>query len=666
MIDLLFEPIRINRMAVKNRIVMPAMHLNMAKDFQVTPRLVEFYEERAKGGAGIIVVGFATVDDLSGSSLNIGAHKDEFIPGLSELAAAIGRHGAKSAVQLNHAGRYNFSFFLDGKQPVAPSPIASRLTKETPRELPVEKIREVVASFGRAADRAKRAGFDAVEVLCGTGYLISEFLSPLTNQRTDDYGGSFENRTRFALEVIASVRAAVGPEYPVVARMNGNDFMPQGQGRRDLGRFAEILVGAAVDALCINVGWHEARVPQIVSEVPRGGFGYLARSVKERVDVPVIASHRINDPAVARQMMEDGLCDMVAMGRSLIADPYLPAKAAAGRETEIVHCIGCAQGCFDHLFELKPVACLCNPRAGRERQAVVEKAPRPMKVLVAGGGPAGMSAAAAAADRGHEVVLYEAGGLLGGQLHLAAAPPGRGEFAQLSEDLARQLEIRKVRVVLHRPVNEAVLETERPDAVILATGARPVTPAVPGADLPHVLQAWDVLGGRSRTGQKVVVVGGGAVGVETALFLAAKGTLTAEALKFLFVNRAETAEDLYELSVRGTKDVVLVEMIDRVGADIGKSTRWAMLQHLKQSGVSVRTDARVEQISKSGVRIVTGDNAEEIAADSVVLALGASPYNPLQPLVEKRCIPFQLVGDARSLAKAFDAVHQGFEAGRSL
>jgi len=498
------------------------------------------------------------------------------------------------------------------------------------------------------------------------GYLISEFLSPLTNLRTDDYGGSFENRTRFAKEVIASVRKAVGTEYPVVARMNGNDFMPQGQGRRDLGRFAEILVGAGVDALCINVGWHEARVPQIVSEVPRGVFGYLARSVKERVNVPVIASHRINDPAVARQMMEDGLCDMVAMGRSLIADPYLPEKAAAGRETEIVHCIGCAQGCFDHLFELKPVACLCNPRAGREREAAVKKAPHPIKVLVAGGGPAGMSAAAAAADRGHEVVLYEAGGRLGGQLHLAAAPPGRGEFAQMAEDMARQLTIRAVRVVLHRPVDEAVLDAEGPDAVILATGACPVAPAVPGADLPHVFQAWDVLGGRCRTGQKVVVVGGGAVGVETALFLAAKGTLTAEAVKFLLVNRAEPAEDLYDLCVRGTKEVVLVEMIDRIGADIGKSTRWAMLQHLKQCGVAVRTDAKVEQITQSGVRIVTGDAAEEVLADSLVLALGAAPWNPLQSLVEKKRIPFQIVGDARSLAKAFDAVHQGFEAGRSL
>ncbi|RPJ73244.1 MAG: NADH:flavin oxidoreductase, partial [Desulfobacteraceae bacterium] len=330
--DPLFEPIRINRLELKNRICMPAMHLNMAKNFEVTDPLVDFYAERARGGAGLITVGFATVDEDSGGALNIGAHRDEFIPGLRRLAKAITANGARAAVQINHAGRYNFSFFLDGRPPVAPSAVASRLTGETPRELSIEEIRRVIERFVAAAKRVKAAGYDALEVLCGTGYLISEFLSPLTNRRSDAYGGDFANRMRFGVEVIQAIRAGVGPEFPVIVRMNGNDFMPGGNGRRELQEFAIELVKAGTDAISVNVGWHEARVPQIVAAVPRGVFAYLARGIKEHVGVPVMAGHRINDPAAARELIADGMCDLVAMGRALIADPALPEKARTRRE----------------------------------------------------------------------------------------------------------------------------------------------------------------------------------------------------------------------------------------------------------------------------------------------------------------------------------------------
>jgi 2,4-dienoyl-CoA reductase (NADPH2) len=379
--DPLFRPITLNRLEVSNRIYLPAMHLGMAVDYQVTDQLEAFYAERARGGAGMICVGYATVDDLSGNTQNIGAHDDAFIPGLERLAAAIKYNGARCAVQLNHAGRYNFSFFMDGKQPVAPSPVASRMTGETPRELSIEEIGETIEAFAAAALRVKTAGFDAVEVLSGTGYLISEFLSPLTNQRTDRYGGSLENRMRFGLEVMAAVRDAVGDDYPLIVRMNGNDFMPGGNGRLELQAYARALAAGPADALCINVGWHEARVPQIVTAVPRGVFAYLAKAIREQVDVPVIASHRINTPDTAREMIADGMCDMVAMGRSLIADPRLPEKARQKKEADIVHCIACAQGCFDHLFQLKHVECLCNPRAGHETAGAVKKASPSKKVM---------------------------------------------------------------------------------------------------------------------------------------------------------------------------------------------------------------------------------------------------------------------------------------------
>jgi 2,4-dienoyl-CoA reductase (NADPH2) len=664
--DPLFNPIKIGRLEVKNRIYLPAMHMNMAEDYLVTEKLVEFYAERARGGVGMISVGYATVDELSGSTMNIGAHKDEFIPGLRQLADAINENGARSAVQLNHAGRYNFSFFTGGKKPVAPSPVPSRMTKETPRELKIEEIGEIVESFAQAARRVQEAGFDAVEVLSGTGYLISEFLSPLTNLRTDEYGGSYDNRMRFGLEVMQRIKAVTGSDYPLIVRMNGNDFMPGGQGRKELAVYAQALADVGVDALCINVGWHEARVPQITTSVPRGVFGYLAKGIKELVNVPVIASHRINDPATAREMIADGACDMVAMGRPLIADPYLPEKAATGREKEIVHCIACAQGCFDHLFKLKQVECLCNPKAGHEKECRLQASDSPSKVMVVGGGPAGMSAALAAAECGHEVVIYEKENRLGGQLYLASAPPGRAEFEELAKDLATQVAVQNIRVVLNTAVDEKILDDEKPGTVILATGAKPITPPIPGVELAHVVQSWDVLLNRVSTGQKVVVIGGGAVGVETALFLGEKGTLSGEAVKFLLVNKAETPEDLYELATQGTKDVVLIEMIKKIGKDIGLTTRWGMLQDMSRIGVKTNVSTKALEITPEGVTVEMDGRTETLPADTVVLAVGSQSYNPLQETMDKKGIPYQVTGDAQSVALAFDAMHNGFAAGRNI
>ncbi len=664
--DSLFDSVKINQLEIKNRIYMPAMHMNMARDFEVTDQLIDFYAERARGGVGIITVGYATVDEFSGNSTNIGAHKDEFIPGLQSLAKAIQANGALAAVQINHAGRYNFSFFLDGKQAVAPSAVPSRMTRETPRELAIDEIKQIIDHFARAALRVKKAGYDAVEVLSGTGYLISEFLSPLTNQRQDEYGGSFDNRMRFGLEVIAAARREVGDDFALIVRMNGNDFMPGGNGRQDLQEYAKRLVEMGVDALNINVGWHEARVPQIVTSVPRGVFGYLSKGIKQLVDVPVIAGHRINDPATAREMIADGLCDMVAMGRPLIADPYLPQKARSGREADIVHCIACAQGCFDNLFRLKPVECLCNPKAGRERESAVEITTIPKKIMVIGGGAAGMSAALSAREKGHDVTLYEKADRLGGQLHLAAAPPGREEFAALAKDLERQVTLSAVKVVLNTEVDETLIANEKPDAVILATGAVPIKPPIPGCDLPNVLQAWDVLRGKTATGRRVVVIGGGAVGVETALYLAEKGTLSAEALKFLLVNRAEDPEVLYELATRGTKEIVVIEMIDKMGKDIGKTTRWGILQDLSRQGIKARVATKALEITATAVRVEIEGAIEEIPAEFVILAAGAQSYHPLAEVIEQKGIPCEIIGDADRVAMAFDAVHQGFTAGRSI
>ncbi len=665
--DPLFESIKINTLEIKNRIYLPAMHLGMANNFEVTDQIIEFYVERARGGVGMITVGYATVDDLSGNTTNIGAHKDEFIPGLKRLAGAINNNGARSCVQINHAGRYNFSFFLDGKQPVAPSAVASRMTKETPKALETEDIHQIVDNFAKAAMRIQKAGYDAVEVLSGTGYLISEFLSPLTNQRTDEYGGGLENRMRFGLDIMKAIRKQVGKDFPIIVRMNGNDFMPGGQGREELQQYAKALVEeASVDALCINVGWHEARIPQITAAVPRGAFAYLSKGIKEVVNVPVIASHRINDPETARELIADNMCDMVAMGRSLIADPYLPEKAQDGREEDILHCIACAQGCFDNLFKLKHVECLCNPRAGYECDGVCEIAKTPKKVMIIGGGAAGMNAAIAASERGHEVTVYEKSDELGGQLYLAGAPPGREEFAELAYDLETKVYANNINIILNQTVDKELIDREKPDHIILATGASYMTPPIPGAELPHVVQAWDVLADNVYTGKRVVIIGGGAVGVETALLLAEKGTLSADVLKFLFVNKAETPEVLYEMATRGTKQITIIEMIDAIGKDFGKSTRWGMLQDVTRYGVESKVTSKALEITPTGIKIETGQGVEEIPADTIVLAAGSRSVNELAAVIEAQKIPFDVIGDANTIGMAFDAVHQGYKAGMNI
>lgn len=665
--DPLFEPITINNLQIKNRINLPAMHLNMCRNGEISDQIIQFYAERARGGVGLITVGYATVDDISGLPTCIGAHDDKYIPGLKQLADAIKTNGARTAVQLNHGGREMHSAILKGKQAIAPSAIFCRFTKETPRAMEATEIQEVINAFAQAAVRVKIAGFELIEVLAGTGYMISSFLSPLTNQRDDEYGGSLENRMRFGLEVMQAIRKAVGPHYPVVARINGTDLIPGGIGRKNSEAFGVALVEkAGVDALHINVGWHEASVPQIITSVPRGAYAYLARGFKELVDVPVISAHRINEPALARELIADGMCDMVSMGRGLIADPYLPEKVRTGREKEMIHCIACAQGCFDRIPEMKPITCLCNPRAGREKETRITQIDTPKKVMVIGGGAAGMSSALAASERGHNVTLYDKDDRLGGQLYLAAAPPGREEFAQLAKDLEHRLALSDVNVCIGQQVDEALIDAETPDVAILATGATPISIPIPGANLPHVVQAWDVLRNKVHTGRRVVIIGGGAVGVETALFLAEKGTLTGDVVKFFLVNKVEDPETIYELATRGTREVTIIEMLDKMGQDFGRTTRWTMFQDMDRRQINTKTATKAIEISPDRMIIEHDDTRESIPADTVVLAVGVKPSDHLVKILEKKNILYQVVGDARNIGQAFDAMHQGFDSGRAI
>ncbi|MGE5840766.1 MAG: FAD-dependent oxidoreductase [Deltaproteobacteria bacterium] len=655
----LFSPIRINSMMLKNRIVMTAMHLGYTPEGTVTDRLIDFYALRAKGGAGLIIVGGCTIDPWAGMADMISIMDDSFVPGLERLTRAVKKSGAKIAAQLYQAGRYAHSSLIGGRKPFSASAVRSRFTGETPRALDLEEIPAVQDRFAEAAFRAKRAGFDGVEILGSAGYLISQFLSPLTNLREDQYGGSLENRMRFGIEVSEKVRSSVGPAYPILMRLAGNDFMPGSNTNREARIFASELEKVGVDCFNVTGGWHETRVPQLTMHVPRKAYTYLARGIRNAVSVPVIASNRINDPVPAEEILRDGRADLVTMARALLADADLPNKALQGKEQLITHCVACNQGCFDRVFQHEPASCMVNPAAGMETELLMSSALRKKKVLIIGGGIAGMKAAVTASDRGHQVLLVEKSSRLGGQILLNAKIPGREELLLAAEDLERNLRARPMEILLRNEANGDFVRDMAPDALVVATGASPLLPSIPGIDHPNVVLAWDVLAGTVTVGEKVVIVGGNAVGLETALYLASHGTITPEVLHFLMVHKAESPETIEELLNRGDKEVCVVEMTKKLGQDIGNSTRWTVMAELKRLGVKTITGAKAVEVNDTGLKIQKETREEILSADSVVMATGSKPENTLASL--KDLVPeFYVIGDAKQPRSALEAIKEGF------
>lgn len=670
---ILFKPIEIGTLTLKNRIVMPALHHNYSPEGLINEKLICYYEARARGGAALIIVGGCSIDLSGGGPLMIGLHDDSYIPGLQQLADRVKGAGARIAAQLYQAGRYaHRAFTLE--EPLAPSPIPSRLTRDIPREMAAADIEKVIDSFAAAAQRARRAGFDAVEVIASAGYLICQFLSPLTNRREDEYGGSFENRSRFGVEVVRRIRKEIGPAFTILVRLSGHDFMPGGNTNSEAARFAALLERAGADAFNVTGGWHESPVPQITGHLPRGGYAYLARGIREAVGVPVIAGNRINDPAVAEQILTDGCADLVSMGRALIADPDLPEKCRSGKG-ELRRCIACNQGCLDAVFTLKEVFCTVNPRAGRESEGEIAPAAKAKKVLVIGGGPAGLEAALTAARRGHRVTIWEKGSRTGGQLHLAARPPGKNEFGSLLDYYAGALAAAGVEIVLNREATVELIIEYGADAVVIATGARPAPPPFPieeGA-AGKVAYAFDVLDGSAIPGRRVVIAGGGSVGCETALTIASMGTLDAAMLKFLMEHEAETAETLQRLLNRGTREVTVVEALEKAGRDFGISTRWIVLGNLRRLGVKVITGAQIAGVKEDHVIVekksaAEGDIPETVLlpADSVVVAVGARPAGNLFAELEGRIASLYRIGDALSPRKLTEAIREGYNLGREL
>ncbi len=666
MFDCLFSPITINKTEIKNRVAYPSLGLLFSYDKKLNDRYFHFYVERARGGAGIVTVGPVGIDELGSGIAAPSLATDEAIPSFRELADAINREGAASWIQLFHAGGYAYSFMIGGKQALAPSAIYSRYTKETPKEMTIDDIKTVQEAFVRAGERAKEAGFTGVEIIGSAGYLVTQFLSPLKNQRTDEYGGSFENRTRFIREIIQRMRERLGPDYPVTIRMAGNDFVPGSNTSLDTPEFAKHYEECGIDAINVTGGWHESRVPQLSMELPRGGFAYLAQNIRNHVSVPVIASNRISDPLIAEQMLVDGMADMINLGRVLIADPYWPQKAMEGRVDEIRPCVSCSQGCTDELFSGRPVFCLANCQAGFEESRTIETAESPKKVMVVGAGPGGLEAAYRAAEAGHQVSLYDKEEDIGGQLWIAGTPPHKQEIWELIRFYDTMLDKYEVEVSLGIEVDIDFIKNEKPDHVILAEGAEPMLPPIKGMEGGKVISAWDVLREDPPLGRRIAIIGGGAVGLETAQFLATKGTISPETLAFLFTYNAESPERLRELLLKGNKEVVVFEMLEKAGKDVGRSTKWILLGNVEMHGVQTITGAKVTSVENGIVTYERDGKTETMEFDDIVNAVGSRSVRKIADAVATTGVPHSIIGDSVRPAKINDAIHEAFLAVQNL
>ncbi len=664
---LLFEPITLNKLELRNRIVVPAMHLNCTPGGAVSDQLVAFYRERAAGGAGLMIVGGCVINEKAGGPIFVSIMKDEDIPGLARLAEAAHEHGAAVGAQLYMAGAYSHAMLIGGEA-ISASAHTSRYTKEECRAMSPEEISQVQDDFAAAARRAKEAGLDMVEILGSAGYLICQFLSPAINQRDDGYGGSLENRMRFGLETIAKVRAAVGDDFCVGIRIAGNDFVPGSHTNEEAAMFARACEEAGVDLINVTGGWHETRVPQITQELPPGGFSYLARGVKWAVDkVPVATSNRMHSPELAEAVLARGDADLICMGRPMLADPELPLKAQAGLSRLIRRCVACNQGCFDAIPQMKPVGCMVNPRAGREaKDPGPEDAAAPRKIVVAGGGPAGCQAAITAASRGHKVTLMEKAACLGGQLAWWNGPLMKSDFASIPAWQGATLDELGVEVLLESEATADSVAAMQPDAVVVATGGRPTRPPIPGADGPNVFTAWEVISGKALCRGKVVVIGGGAVGLETALMVARQGALTPEQVYFIELFGAETPEVVARLVAQGSHRVTVLEALPKIGAGIGRSTRWITFGLIKRFNLTVHTKVQVKAIAEGTVSAVIDGAEQELAADTVILATGAAPDDALAGELEARGLAVHRVGDADGGADCLAAIRSGYKLGASL
>lgn len=639
MLEHVFSPLTMRGKTLKNRLTVPAMVMNFCTaDGKATERYIAYHEAKAKGGFGMIVTEDYAVEPEGKGFTNIpGLWSDDQIPGHTELANRVHKYDTVLIAQIYHAGRQTNSF-ITGHTPYAPSAIPCPVNQEMPEAMSIERVEEVIEKFGDTALRAKKCGFDGVEIHGAHGYLIAQFMSQYTNKRVDKYGGDLENRLRFPVEIIKNIRAKVGEDFIVGFKISSDEYMDGGRTLSDTLTIVPYLEEAGIDYVTVSAGVNGSATKMMPTSYTKHAWNVdAAEEVKKVCSIPVISVGRINDARIADTLIRAGKVDMVAMGRASLADPALPNKSKDGQLKDVRRCIGCLIGCVGNELKGIPCACALNPTLGREYEGDVEKAVVPKKLAVVGAGPAGLQAAITAAEAGHSVKVYEKSAYAGGQFRLAAVPPCKGEITEFINWQTTQLDKLNVEVAYETEVTADTFDAERPDTIVFAAGATPVVPPIPGVDLPHVVTAQDFLDGKVNYGNSCVVIGGGQVGAETANHLALNW-----------------------------KSVNVVEMQPAVAAEEVLVVRMEMMEDLVKNHVGMHTSTIVKKITETAV-VCEKDGAEfELPADMVVIAVGSRANNALADALTAKGFDVKLIGDAEGSGNVMKAVTQGYDLAKTL
>ena len=669
----MLKPLDLGYTTLKNRVIMGSMHTNL-EETKNWNRVAEFYAERARGGVALMVTGGIAPNNEGGVFPGAaGVYTDEDIANHKVVTDRVHEAGGKIAMQILHAGRYAY-----GPECVSASAVKSPISPFPPKELDEEGIEKQIADFATAAVNAKKAGYDGVEVMGSEGYFINQFLVTHVNKRTDRWGGSYENRMRLPIEIMKRVRAAVGEEFIIIYRLSMIDLIPNGSTFEEVVELAQEVEKAGATMINTGIGWHEARIPTIATSVPRAGFAWVTKKLMGKVSIPLITSNRINTPQVAEDVLTEGCADMVSMARPFLADPHFVNKAAESRAAEIAPCIACNQACLDHTFQGKISSCLVNPRACFETEIVLEKTTVPKKVGIVGAGPAGMSTAIAAAERGHDVTVFDRAAEVGGQLNMAKQIPGKEEFWGFVDWFDTMAKKHGVKLALGREASADDLAGF--DEVIIATGVVPRDPNIPGQDMAHVVDYIDVLRGKAELGKRVAVVGAGGIGFDVSEYLVHEGESLTENLEDWKEEWGvgDPSETRGGLAAEGpqpdapAREVVLLQRKpERHGKRLGKTTGWIHRAALKMKNVEMVGGVNYEKIDADGLHVSFGDARENptlIACDNVVLCAGQVSERSLADTLEAAGKTVHVIGGADVAAEldAKRAIDQGTRLAASL
>ena len=666
----LLAPLDLGFTTLRNRTLMGSMHTGLEEEKNGFERMAAFYAERARGGVGLIVTG--------GFSPNLAGRVYHFGSQLSFpwqvakhriVTDAVHAAGGKIALQILHTGRYGYHPLN-----VAPSSLRAPINRFKPRALTGWGIRKTIGDYARCARLAQKAGYDGVEIMGSEGYLINQFIAPQTNHRTDEWGGSFENRIRFAVEIVRATREKVGPKFIIVFRLSMLDLVEGGSTWDEVVQLAKAIEAAGATIINTGIGWHEARIPTIATMVPHAAFAWVTQRLKGEVKIPLVTTNRINTPEIAEDVLASRCADMVSMARPFLADPEFVNKAAAHRGDEINTCIACNQACLDHIFNGKLTSCLVNPRACHETELVIAKAAARKKIAVVGAGPAGLACATTAAERGHDVTLFDAADRIGGQFNLAKHIPGKEDFNETLRYFRRRIETSGVMLKLDQRVDADALRTGGFDHVVLATGIVPRKPPIPGIDSAKVATYIEIIEGQKLAGKSVAVIGAGGIGFDVGEFLTHVHDNVAEVDRFndewgidrTYANRGGLKTPHSEDSPRQV--YLMQRKSSKVGDGLAKTTGWIRRTLLKKRGVEMIAGVSYERIDNAGLHITVNGEAKTLPVDTIVVCAGQESQRELQAPLEAAGISVSLIGgaDVASELDAKRAIDQGTRLAASL